>query len=1562
MESRDPLDDLRVALQTASSAKLEHLARCLLGSFLGVPFRIARSGDQRGGDGGVAGVGGRHLIFEARCYSDKTRLDERSIRGQIQQALQRNPSLEAWVLITTREVPEQVGDSINYDGLKHGIGTIIIDWLPQPLPKLAVLSACYPKCFEGVIGEGHDQLLADIAAMQGYDATLKTIRAELDIWAIGYESLRDASHSWVKEIWYSRRTSSARFGQNVAGGDVDARYVRQSDLIDCLDAWSGTASKEQVGAVVGRDGIGKTWIVIDWLQLRSESLPIIILVPSSSIGNMIANRSDLIKFIARYLYEIKQVRNEQFWEQRVRRLLERPVDEGPVFLLYFDGLNQLASFNWLGTFKQLQDEPFYLRTLVLITARTNFFDQNMHGLSSLFSAPYRIDVDGYDIASGRAFDQKLAMEGQSRDDFPEQLIPFASVPRLFDLVVQQKSVLGDVKEVTVHRLLWAYGASTVITSSHGTFTENSWRRFILDLAEEHRGGRFRSTVNNVTDLSSDKTLTSDHIYQRVSTVIDGIFSVLNDYDELDFHPDFVHHALGLALVKQMEEAGSDEDGRSCLEQFLDPIEGYDERAEILRAAVTITLQKGIEKNTEPQPTWLSTLCTFWIHTQNLPDNHLKELAILAPALVKPLLDVIEASEGYALSTPRYIAINALDQVDKSDQIFAREIAHRGTRWLHFISLEKRESDNEHNESSLYAMRRKRLSERIGTSNAGQVFVAGQAFEIVDYKDDGLIIAAAQLLQGRPLRDSIEFFKTGAIHTAIVGGGIVEETQSWLNILNTIDPEATAAGLRRASETIRSCVPEAGVHRDLNKRIASLLLWRTGYADDAERAWANDPKIDHWLRYETDYLPDPSRSIFPLERRHAAQVLRDTDLSIIRRIERARDALLDPNFEIPSEFVNELISTANGFDFTLTAVGRAHTREDLGWEHISLALARCAPEVLAKCERVRTQQYSERPSEQRYASALVAPSAMLLVREEESAAMKILRERENNGSKSDEITIQAMMLISEIQCEPPVEQIRRIMDAEIDIIYLHLAQACDTPSKREIDKLLDEYGGNDEQLNKLASLLAGHLAVHELTLSDQAFSTFSKLLILSESNTKPEAAWVLLGLNEPARLGADLDQTGWTWSSDKTYSENIMGSIAIAEANRGKAFTEYASRIAPAKLLEILSQEERSHDDVALAVDLLEDVLFGYTSDPPEPRVEISHEKNSVRSGRYEFTAGDLVEDTDNQVDVMRLIERLNNSEQLEEKRYQVIQTYRNEVRKVRKMGAQLYLVDIIAEDFEPILKHYPDAVDKWLDGLETHSSNFLKRIRLAEGFFVALCEALLNEDTPRGMSLWHVLRKCLNTNFISHANIDRLLHALFAAPPCAEVDATLDDIYDISEARTDEDLINLVIASRSSGRIDWLRQRVDLDRASSCPAHQQRAVFLEPLLTLPDIEAEANWPSGQASGVFDSIHRNAWILGQREAFAHHWLQEFVKSKTHEHTHAYWCLFKACSDRRVWVWKQNVCESYLTTNDCLNMSKQKFIEQEKHSLRRTIAKNEKSWSDKFAGRKFTRNLPPWNQRD
>ena len=432
---RDQCEELRSIISDASPPDLERLAQVALGSLLGVPFRRARAGDQRGGDGGVSGINGRNLVFEARRYGPNSKLDERGIRGEIDQAAGRHPDLEAWILVTTREVPQQLQDAMDETALGRGIGAISIDWLRCPLPKLAILAASCPDYFVAEFGQQHSALLEQIAELPGYAPTLESIERECQSWSIGYDAIRDASHRRVREIWGSRRRAQAKFHQNVAGGEETAQHVRRSDSFNRLDDWFEGSDEGAVGALLGRDGVGKTWAALDWLH-RLDRLPIVVLAPSSALGRGHPADSDPVYFIARYLNEISGVRDVAYWEHRVRRLLARPADEGPVFFLFFDGLNQHPSRDWAGTLQQLEDDPFHQRARTLLSTRTSFFGDRLNGLQGLIATPHRIDVGNYDLTPGGEFDQKLAMTrpgrdrltglaGLARDDLSDHLIRHA---------------------------------------------------------------------------------------------------------------------------------------------------------------------------------------------------------------------------------------------------------------------------------------------------------------------------------------------------------------------------------------------------------------------------------------------------------------------------------------------------------------------------------------------------------------------------------------------------------------------------------------------------------------------------------------------------------------------------------------------------------------------------------------------------------------------------------------------------------------------------------------------------------------------------------------------------------------------------------------------------------------------------------------------------------------------------------------------------------------------------------------------------------------------------------
>ncbi len=1531
---KNALPELHRVLKGADPNSFERLVGRLLSRLLEVPFRIARSGEQFGGDGGVVGPAGRDLVFEAKRYDIGSALNVRSIVGEIQQAIGRNPDLEAWILVTTLEVPEQIRTAMVDAGQREGIAAVIIDWLPQPMPGLAALCAFDPDVFESEVGSGHREVLTDIASLPEQEPTVESLRAELRGWAIGYENLRESSHNWLSGVWETRDAARSRFGHMVAGGAMDVQHVRRSAVIARIDEWWAEGGQKEPGVVFGREGMGKTWVSLDWLQLRRERLPIVVAVPSTAVaGNPIATRANLIEFLAGRLREHDPgaFGNPSRWVRRLERLLARPVDAGPAIILYVDGLNQVPSYDWIRALSQLLEESFRGRVRLLLSARKAYLEESLGRLDAAFEGTCRIEVGRYDLAPGGEFDRRLESEGMSRGDVPDQLIELASVPRLFDLVVGLRDELGDVGEVTVHRLLWAHGAKAIPELTGGAFNEGGWRQFLCVLADEYLHPKDQPTVQDVAALAEDPRLQRDEIHQRTSAVIDSIFGVLSADGEVDFAPKFVHHALGLALAKQAVKAGGNVE--NSLTQFLDPIEGFDQRAEILRAAVTISMQPPAGISAEV----LSALCTSWVQTQNIGEHHIEELRVFAPGLIEPLLSAVERSEGHSRRQARYIAINALVSVSNETTGVAAAIAARASGWLRAISLEGRWGANR-------AQRRETLARRAGTADVGRLTVAGHELNIVEAADNDLPVVAAQLMQGRPLRAAGEYFELAAARCGLTGESQFE--QSWLNVVNAVDPEQTAVELRSRAERLRKLAgnPEKGIDAGVYTRMAALLLCWTGYEDDVadarlihtEKAWEQ-----HYL---TDYLRDPGRSGLILERRHAAQVLRDDLLHVRHRIQRAKEALLDPEFEVPPEFVKSIATATAGYSFDEMDLGRNRSPADLDWEELSLGLARCAPHALASLERARICSYAGRKGDARHGAALAAPGLMLLATPKECAAAKALRKSvpaQPNGAQEN--WLRACLLTLEIQCEPPAKQLIRILESGLDGVDRSLAAVCSTPSMADVDQLVARYRNDSSKLDTLAAALAPH----DVALSHSAFDAF---LGLRDGADDPFHAWVLLAAKAPRELGEVLVREEWAWSPCRPYIENVAGSLAVGEANRGTPFGEYAHRIAPARLLRVLSQEERQKEEVGFGVELMGSVL-SMDVNPPEPGVEVTH--NREQGGAMEnhlCSIGDVLEpETEG---VLPLSIR-RSRENYEERRQTLGMQYVEEVEEARRAGAHLLLADIVPEDFDIVLDHCPEGIESWLKGMDSATEEFIQRLHLAAGFFVALCEALLKRGYPRSLALWKALRKSLTpVSFKVFGDMDRLIHALWAALPSSEVDEALECAID--EAATDRELIDHVVAAREGGREDWLAAKLEQDSLSPCPSDRRRSSFLAPLVLRPDVDASGKWPEGGRP----SIEEGGWMAGQREAFAAAWLRKFAEATTAEDAHAAWQLFRASADRRAWSWLDDELNSLLGSRTGLNEAKRTLRFVDRHNIERAMKANGKLWNDTYANAKYPRALRPW----
>ena len=194
----------------------------------------------------------------------------------------RDEALEAWVLVATRRVSEQIRQSLDQHGERLGVPVLIIDWMCHEVAPLAALCAFAPDLVER---EFSKQAGAAARALQPIsDEAIERLRRDLQSWCLGFEAIRARSHDKLDEIWNSSRESKAVLGQDVAGG-AQQKKVKRSAVHEALNKWwQGAARDDALAGVVGLEGAGKTWATFYWLIDSKDTQPIVLLTPSSAVA------------------------------------------------------------------------------------------------------------------------------------------------------------------------------------------------------------------------------------------------------------------------------------------------------------------------------------------------------------------------------------------------------------------------------------------------------------------------------------------------------------------------------------------------------------------------------------------------------------------------------------------------------------------------------------------------------------------------------------------------------------------------------------------------------------------------------------------------------------------------------------------------------------------------------------------------------------------------------------------------------------------------------------------------------------------------------------------------------------------------------------------------------------------------------------------------------------------------------------------------------------------------------------------------------------------------------
>ena len=1182
----DNQEKLKQELQNAQEAsKLERLAAALLSRLLDVPIAVAKSGFQHGADAGPAGQQGRRFRLECKKYSDNSSLSERELLGEIDQALARDEALEAWVLVVTCSVSEQIRQSLDQHGEQMGVPIVIIAWIDQDheVAPLAALCAFAPDLVEKEFSKEAGAAARSLQAIS--EGAIERLRRDLQSWCLGFEAIRMRSHDKLDKIWNSPQESKAAIGQDAAGG-AQEKKVKRSAVHQALNAWwQGPARRDVPAAVVGLEGTGKTWATFRWLIDSKDTQPIVLITPSSAVA-AIGNVSEIIvkQLLADSLHGMSGgIRDREHWLRRLDRLLERPTDEGPILTVFLDGLNQEPSVQWLRLLQVLQGETFAERVRVIISTRNHHFEEKLSGLRGLDVLAERVDVDLYNTAPGSEFDQMLAFENLTQADLHPDVIELARNPRLFKLVVHFRKKLVEAGQITVHRLLWEYGRDTLGERTGESFSENEWRDWLKEIAQSRRQGIEKYSERSLGEMVNRPDLKENEVYTRLSDIIDGRFATRDPSGDLQLTPAVIAHALGIALLNDLDQVTSPtfETLDATLAKWLDPIAGLDEQAEILRAAVSILVEQGRAAEA-PVP---GVLVTAWLQSQNIPDEHRQELADLAPKLPNALLDAVEHSDGHANDSARLWAVYALSKIPRDDGTVLDMIVERTCCWLNVVSCDgDRHSD--------------RLKRLIGIDTPGPITVGGVELELVD-QSSGLLKAVVPLIiEGFPLTNALSIFETAAVALEVGDRSNCWDGLKWLCLLNEVDPDETAAALHDLSEEVSRRQPEPSVHLDIPKRIAALLLWLTGQEKDEDAAVSMDPGIDRPLTYEKDYLPQPSRSWFPLERRHAQSVLADTELPLHSRVQRTAELWLDPSFGPPASFVEEVRSAATCIDVEKLNRHEVLTSEDDDFERLEPVLARCAPDLLADLIRRKMRSMATCPPESRHWSAIHATEHLVLAGEAEMEAVRTLRLSGGDGDDDDSAAND--LLLMEIRELDAQAQFDELIHADLQFISNNfteiLAKILRYPTPADVDVLIARHA--DGSLKQQRDLLI-LLSIHPVELTDTAWSWVEKCAKCKDDDSRGFAFRILTHA-DPVRFGQILEADGWSWSRDEHDRVNCYGMDALIKATPDIPFDELAPRLAPWQLPGAVRQRGADPTEVRLAAEICDQVLAG----TPVPRIPV----------------------------------------------------------------------------------------------------------------------------------------------------------------------------------------------------------------------------------------------------------------------------------------------------------------------------------------------------------------------
>jgi hypothetical protein len=1545
----------------------EGLIAKLLEKLTGQHFHLAQSGTQLGRDMSASRLNSNVVAVECKRYSSNTELNERELLGELVQVAQAIPDLDLWVLVTSRDIPSQLDESLRSAAHKLNITYFSIstnDGIPS---SLEILCAQAPDLVNKYLENKKTKssiyrTLINFAKSPDFNERVEKLRQQFISPIIGYDNWQGEQKKYFLKCLQSEKESRAQFGQVINIDEVGIKLIERKSTFAKLDDWFNQwKTNSQPFVVLGEEGDGKTWSAASWLSNKLKEVkdfPPVLFLSSLNIDD-----NDPETLISGAIYRYFSGLTQEQWKKRLRRWVKRETNNAPLLFVVLDGINERRNEEWWRTLlEKFAVQPWFNQIAVIITSRTAYWQRHFEHLHHIQAVTYILPPYSDD-----ELNEALAYHHLHRDDISQELLPLIRKPRYFDLMVQYRQRVEETGDVTVARLIYEDWRDRLRRKTGIPLDDNSFKSFICELALKYQeGSKYikEQDIGNVLPLSENKLIMLEEL--RTGGILKSSRSSRKGY-EVD--EKLLIYGFGLLLVDELEETSKSKDKKltDVIAEWLEPHAGMDIKCSICGFAALHALSLR-EYSKEAKIALLQT----WVSSQNPEETATSNFTAYLP--IDPhcyfeLAEIVWADASENRWAQELLMRSFLRWCELST--IASKLRSTFERWLGFVHIEgfswQRATQEEAKKT------KKEISNRIEYQ-----LIAGQQKQFGDYlitpiEDNGL------LRLGRVAIAIISHLPQGTFVHALATGCLAEAIMDFTNKYDLF-----AWVFRITSKSVWVEVKEEiDKLLAIEKLFAQQAAYRLLSFEGSQEAYQLQQTLPQNLFPQNssfdEYKKNICNSRFAWNQEECEFCINKNDTSPELIAEQIKKYCINPYFPVPNNLGERLEPLTETISIPKLRLSVWNDRDDHALDDYEPALCAYAPNAIASLVKRIALQLEEREDIGLRQVSIALEEYALIFRTQEQDIIYLVWTRLLNQAQpwsEAEKLAEAFLFRLILKTKNAEEQFKLLLERPEEAIDL---MACEQ-SFLEINNWdIVRNKLTPDSTTKTIQRILWFISLHIKNVPQDIFvQRIFPLLKHQDYLVRSYVLKILYFLENTAALNKFINGT-WSWNSNINNSENHWGSLLLCKHASSLSFAELINRVHPIYLGYAVQCRGMDKNEVSQYAEEIQRIWLFFSSTIPDlpscsPSITVqtsilngedisminlkslleNHSQSLTYSSSDACWGGLDKSDYSQESQFFQEMLSPNHEQQRQLKR----QTVQEIIKQQTEVGNVWFAECFFSYALNQIIDERPDLVNQWLKVVFEGNSNGKKHLSLASSFYEALCAVLLKVYHKKSICLYWRIQEIEARIHVrdEYLEVELLDYAFFQAPPNEDIKNAWSK--KLEQCKTDKELLIIAILAQLGNGRDWLWDKIKQGIAS--PATLEKSYAITLLAFIQEREALKhlnlcleNQPDTWVKNLLERS-RQIW---QRNDWAMHWFRRFLELDDDVTAWASFRLFLRCVDNRFWYWRK-LLEAGVTANQFID-KRHNFLEDNLGTIKNKIRKNEEGLEKEFLGHKILQDQAyPW----